>query len=276
MSAANLAQGSGSAVNALDALFLRGLGRGSALERLWYRDSLPVHWWDQPRVGSLNALADAAAAELERMASDGPVHVIGHSFGAQAARVLADSFPERISRLTLLGCPFDPVEGAIRLGETIARTSRNAALEDSIRRAREMRNLVALREMILAAAADPSFPAIYFGPNSFEVREWFLRVQQSVPVDFEMFLALMDESLRNPPKAAESRYRGEVRLILGTHDPVLSLEGDTRNWCSVFPAASSERVDTGHYVHLEAGPECWLFWPADPLVNSESATRRSR
>ncbi len=242
-----------------NALFLRGLGRSSALERLWHGDSLPVHWWDQPRVGSVDALTEAAALELERMAADAPVHVIGHSFGAQVARALADSRPERISRLTLLGCPFDPVEGAICLGEAIARKSRNEALEHCVRRVRESRNLDAFREMIRAAAADPSFPAIYFGPDSAEVRDWFLDLaRQAVSVDFEMFFALMNDFLRNPPELAESRYRGEVRVILGKHDPVLAPEKDIRKWRAAFPGASFVWLDAGHYVHLESGPECWL------------------
>lgn len=52
---------------------------------------------------SAEAYADAAAGLLDALGIDGPVHVVGSSFGAMTAAMLAARHPGRVDRLVLIG-----------------------------------------------------------------------------------------------------------------------------------------------------------------------------
>ncbi len=247
------------------ALFLHGgPGLSSAIERLWYGENLPVYWWDQPKVkdspSPFSALVNAAANRLEDAASDGPVHLVAHSFGGQIAYALAGRHPSQISRISLLGCPFNPVHGIIRLARKIAAAGGSQEIGAAIDAATKELSLATFQAMVLAGASDPSYPSVYFGPGSSAACTRFLALMQQVDfLDLETFFAVMEEFLHAPPLFPLPGYRGDVRLIMGRDDPVLSAETDISGWKRVLPQAETKIVETGHFIHLESGPEAWLY-----------------
>ena len=243
-----------------NALFLHGgPGLTAAVERQWYGSRLPIHWWDQPKAGRFSALVDAAAVELRALAAEaGPVHLIAHSFAGKIAQVLVESSPESISRITLLGCPFDPGLGSVRACRTVA-ASGNRALALAADRMERSPTAEAFRNMVDAAVADPSFLRVYFGPRSQAALGRFLAAAPELfSLDIETYCSVMTEFLGGPAPAKESAYRGGVRFILGRYDVVLAPDEDIAAWRQVFPQMSVCWVDTGHFLHLEADPDEWF------------------
>jgi len=51
---------------------------------------------------------------------------------------------------------------------------------------------------------------------------------------------------------------GPVTLILGTHDVLVEARAAERIWRCYFPHATTQLVNDGHVVHLEAPPSVWL------------------
>ncbi|BAP87176.1 putative uncharacterized protein [Burkholderiales bacterium GJ-E10] len=239
------------------ALFLHGgPGLTAAMERHWYQDRLPIYWWDQPAAQRFSELVDAAAAELESFAR--PVHLVAHSFAGSIARALADACPERISRLTLLSCPFDTALGAVRVCRSAA-ALRNGELALATDRAERSADPDAFRAMVQAAVADPLFATVYFGPGSQAARERFLEAApQHFSFDFDTYCFVMAEFVGKSPRVDPSAYRGSVRLVLGRHDVALAPEEDLDRWRRVFPQLSVRWVDTGHFVQFEAEPGLWF------------------
>ncbi|MBK4737249.1 alpha/beta fold hydrolase [Noviherbaspirillum pedocola] len=97
-------------------LFLHGgPGLDAAAERAWFDASIPVDWWDQPRVATLEhpfrTLCEMAEERLEywHAANGAPVPVLAHSFGAVIAHALCLRRPDLISQLVLLTPLFDPL-----------------------------------------------------------------------------------------------------------------------------------------------------------------------
>ena len=242
-----------------NALFLHGgPGLTAAMERRWYRSRLPIQWWDQPKANCFAALVGAAASELEFLAELGPVHVIAHSFAGQIVCALADAHPERISRVTLLGCPFDPGLGSVRACRTVA-AGGNRALALAADRIERSPTAEAFRNMVDAAVADPSFLRVYFGRRSQAALGRFLEsAPELFSLDIETYCSVMTEFLGGPAPAKESAYRGSVRFILGRYDVVLAPDEDIAAWRQVFPQMSVCWVDTGHFLHLEAEPDEWF------------------
>src|SRR5688572_20554370 len=103
------------------ALFLHwGPGGCCEVERKWFGDSLGVAFWDQPKFReddprAFSKLLDAAEAELARLASSGPIALIGHSFGGQLALALSMRKPALVSEITLLSASEWPARAFVAL-----------------------------------------------------------------------------------------------------------------------------------------------------------------
>lgn len=248
-------------------LFLHGgPGMTSGIERLWFGEDLPIRWWDQPieapwAPAPLDALADAAAAEVARMADacGEPVHVVAHCFGGRIAHALARRCPERLRRITLMGCAHNVLDGMFRLAGRTADTGGSRILVDAIAAARQHLDGDSFEAMMLAVAADPLFPGIYFGPGSAVARTRFLELlPQTNFIDVAAFLAGMKKMLALPPPQPLPDFSGEVMLVVGRDDPVLLPEEDIAGWRGVFPRLRAEVVEAGHWIHLETPPAVWL------------------
>ncbi len=246
------------------ALFLHGgPGLSSAVERLWFGQSLPIRWWDQPPVGAatsaFDALVKAATAEVRAMAATAPVHLVAHSFGGQIAYALARDLPHLIRHITLLGCVFDPLAGIVRLAQRLAKLDGSSAVAGAVATAQADMNGNNFADMVAVAAGSPSYPAVYFGPGSKPVLDRFLTLMRQVDfLDMGTFLRVMSEFLERPPLAPLPDYVGPVDLLLGRHDPVLTLDSDAAAWAGIFPQLKVLTVEAGHLVHLETAPDVWL------------------
>ena len=245
------------------ALFLHGgPGLNSGIERLWFDSGLPIRWWDQPGVDGeaapFDTLVKAAAAQLAEMAKHEPIHLVAHSFGGQIAYALARDYPRRIRRITLLGCAADPANSMIRLCHRIVAQGGSAALAQAVRIAETDLNLETFKAMVLAGASDPAYPAVYFGPGSAAAQNRFLALMPQIFLDLATFLTVMNGFLRAPPLEPLPGFHGEVDLIMGRHDPVLSLAADAATWSRVFPQAKIVTVEAGHIIHLETAPAIWF------------------
>jgi len=248
-----------------EALFLHGgPGLSSRIERLWFGQSLPVLWWDQPSAGRepapFDALVEAATNELRKMARLSTVHLIAHSFGGQLARALACRHPELIHRITLLGCAPNPVAGLIRLCRRVSELSEAGSVAAAVSAAENDLNAESFAAMTMATALDPAYPAVYFGPESVAVRDRFIELTKREPIlDAETFLGVMNQFLQQPSAEPLPAYAGKVDLLMGRYDPILAPDLDAAAWRRVFPALKMVTVNCGHCVHLETAPDVWLL-----------------
>jgi pimeloyl-ACP methyl ester carboxylesterase len=254
------------------ALFLHGgPGLNAGAERLWFGDSLPICWWDQPIVsgGSLapfGQLVAVAADQLRAMADDTGelVALIAHSFGGQIAYALAREAPELVKSITLLGCVTDPFLPLFRLCRQMAKIQSSPALEAAILDAETRLDQHSFESMVLSAAVHPAYPSVYFGPDSAAARDHFLALFATGSIlNLETFLTVMNDLLNAPVLAPVGGFDGEVTLLLGRHDPLLAVDEDIVAWQRIFPQLQAQVVDCGHFVHLELPPEIW--WRGDYL-----------
>jgi pimeloyl-ACP methyl ester carboxylesterase len=250
------------------ALFLHGgPGLSAGIERLWFGDSLPASWWDQPLLSAddsspFEALVSAATKQLEQMtaAAARPVDLLAHSFGGQIAIALARRSPNLVRSIRLLASPADPIRGLFRLCKAIARAHYSADLERAIDAAEQDLNPHSFEAMILAAASHPAYPAIYFAPRAVAARDRFLALLPRVRfLDPTTFFAVINTFLTASPIGPVEGFSGEVTLLLGREDPLVSVEGDLAQWRRILPKLQAEVVDAGHFVHLELAPTTW--WP---------------
>lgn len=248
------------------ALFLHGgPGLSAAVERRWFGDSLPVHWWDQPLMAretpaAFGQLVAAARKQLEHMAraSGGPVRLLASSFGGQLATALARDVPQLVRDITLLGCRFEPVRAITQAGERLLEEENSPELRQALYRVEQLLDVSGVETLLLAIAGHPAFPAIYFSAAATQARDRFLQILPQVRFfDPPTFVAVMREFLTLPPWPRLADYAGPVTLVLGQADPVLDLDADTQGWQSVFPRLRQQIVEAGHFVHLELSAEQW-------------------
>ena len=247
-----------------EAFFLHGgPGLNAGIERLWFGRELPMRWWDQPNVAGeadpFDVLVEAAADQLAQIAADQPVRLIAHSFGGQIAYALARKQPKLIRRITLLGCAVDPASAIVRLCHRAAAVSGSTALTHAISIYEADLNLETFKAMVIAGATDPAYPSVYFGPGSAAARDRYQSLlPQVAPLDVATFLDVINGFLRPPSLDALPAFCGEVDLVMGRHDPVLSLDADVATWRRVFPQARLVTVEAGHFIQLETEPAVWF------------------
>lgn len=248
-------------------LFLHGgPGFHSAAERAWFGDTLPILWWDQPAVAGgptpFRTLVAHAGRQLETLANSSgrQVGLIAHSFGGQIAAALAREYPGLIRRVTLLGCPPDPIRQFFLFSRRLLEAGREyPGLRDALAAAERSCDEGRFFALVQACYPDSALPDIYFGPLSTTVRErYFAMATKTPPVDMATFFAVMQEFLHAPNSTQPAEYGGDVEIIMGRDDPLLDLDADKQKWLGVFTQAKFRLVDAGHFLHLELPPPAWF------------------
>ncbi len=250
-------------------LFLHGgPGLSAIAERALYANSLPVHWWDQPRSAVLfarpyQALLDEVVFEAQRLvaSTDGKINLLAHSFGARLALHLATVMPTRIEAVSLIAPVFDVADAFVRLGERLAMTEARAdRLFDAITRCRDDRKSFEAFWCLVEAICDiPQFLDAYWGPHSELRRRWFYQtvIGQSW-ADLNTCEVVLRDFWNSPELSAAIDFTGPVKLIFGKHDVLVDPSSDAHRWSRHFPRATISCVDTGHFVQLEMAPETWM------------------
>lgn len=249
------------------ALFLHGgPGLNTAAERLWFGDTLPIHWWDQPASAEASPtpfsdLVAAALDELESLseAAGGPVAIVAHSFGGQIAVALARAAPQHIRAMTLLGCPPEPSRPFLHLARRLlAAGYPHPGLEAALAQAQAGLDEARFFALVNACFPGGNFPDLYFGPGSTAARERFLALAPSLPpLDMATFAAVMRDRLQATELPPVTGFTGKVAVVLGRHDPVLSLDEDVPAWRRILPQAEIRVHDVGHITHLELPADLW-------------------
>jgi pimeloyl-ACP methyl ester carboxylesterase len=251
------------ASNRPSALFLHwGPGSHAAVERAWFGDSLPIRWWDQPRI-ALEGLFDAAEAELRRLSDEqgGAVGLVAHSFGGQLALELSFRAPERIRSIELLGSSEWTGRAFLNLARQLARRhpSGAPALEAAAAAGERKLDAAGFGTLAAAIAAVPDFMLHYWGPASVAARDRYLEALAHCPppMDLGSFMEVMGAFVERTPRAGESPFRGPVRFLAGTHDPLVDLDRENAAWRARFPQLECATADCGHFVQFETPASLW-------------------
>jgi pimeloyl-ACP methyl ester carboxylesterase len=254
-------------MNENNALFLHGgPGLHAAVERIWFGDSLPVLWWDQPAIAAddpapFQTLVGHAARQLQAMAdlNDGPVKLIAHSFGGQIAAALAKELPAYMSSITLLGCS-NPIRQFFNLGKWQAGGEyEHPELQSALTAAEEKCDESRFFALVQACFPERRRPDFYFGPSSTAVRERYFALAGATPsLDATTFFTVMRDRIHAPFLPQINGFAGEVNVFMGKHDPLLQLDEDMERWRGIFPQTQFIVVNAGHILQLELPPEVWL------------------
>lgn len=248
-------------------LFLHGgPGMTAQLERRQFGATLPVHWWDQPRVGQdtrrpYEMLVDAAAAEATRLCSNGytgRVDLLANSSGAYLARALVDRIPERIGAITICGGVWDLSTALLRLGRYFARQCGDADLEAACCRAAEADIPEGYLALLAQVSTIPGFLDFYWSPSAGEPREAMKALAaEGQLIDWATCHAVMIAEIAAPQTPLAAPHPGGVRIVTGRFDPYFD-DGDIEARKTLWPSAIVEIVDAGHFPHLELPPEVWM------------------
>lgn len=254
--------------NRHEALFLHGgPGFNAEVERVWFGDTVPIHWWSQPIVAADDAtpfdtLVKAAEIELTKLteASSSMADVIAHSsFGAQLGLHLAQRQFARIRSLTLLGSTADPLIPFLRLGRALLRLHPSSELEQAVMAAQEGIDDRRFVDLINAILTVPNFMDHYWALQSSAQRDRHRALAaKAPPLEFGTFMAVMRNIVALRPRADVSAFKGKVAILLGRHDPFLEPAEDDREWRRFFPAADIRELACGHQVQFETPAEVWL------------------
>lgn len=247
-------------------LFLHGgPGLSAIAERDLYAQTLPIHWWDQPRSAVLfarpfGALVDAAEEEARQLAevSDQPVDLVAHSFGAHLALRLVQRMPERIGRVWLLAPVHDMGNAFVRLATCLLTRSPSshpllAALEE-FKADSDYARFARLASQVTSFA---NFFDLYWSAGAQARRLWYLDLlARHNVIDANAFEVIVRDFWAEPPSPAPT-CAAPVSIVFGREDPLIDLDAERRTWAALFPQAQFSELDTGHFVHLEAPPADW-------------------
>jgi pimeloyl-ACP methyl ester carboxylesterase len=254
----------------VDTLFLHGgPGLCTLAERRLYGQSLPVHWWDQPRSVALFArpygdLIEFALDEVDGLAeaAGGPVRIVAHSFGAPLALDVAMRVPDKIAALTLLAPVHDVGLAFTRVAQAVAKTGEDPAalLQARERYLDDPSNPDRLLALTRATMAVPNFLDVYWAPESCARRDWFyaLMTEESL-FDLAVFEAVLgDYAARGSVRPVAVPIDCPVRLVFGARDPAVVQHEDLAYWCSYPPQVTCSTLKTGHMIQLECPPSAWF------------------
>lgn len=245
------------------ALYLHGgPGLNCAVERVWFGESCPVHWWDQPRFpanadNAYQATLDAATAQLTELCvrKGEPVHVIGWSFGARLALDLAHRTPEAIGALTLLAPTLCLDTAFGRLAGYLARHG-NANFQPP--QAVSTSNHESFMQRVVTILTTPDVFSHYWAPSS--LAQFDRHSQEAANTDwFDLptFTAVSREVIQRPIIPLPAGYGEKIRILVGRHDPYFAPDTDNEFWKVLFPEASIRIVDGSHMLPFELPTAEW-------------------
>jgi pimeloyl-ACP methyl ester carboxylesterase len=246
-------------------MFLHGgPGLSAALERQRFGNTLPVQWWDQPHVDAdvsvpFERLVEAAEKELGRLfdAQEQPVALLANSFGVHLALALIERVPERVRSLDILGGTLNMRMAFVRLAERISEVNRDADLKAVSDRAQERGDSESLWALIEKLFTVGNLLDSYWGPGAQEQCESMKALAASgALVHAATFQAALADFIERKP-AAPPTFSGSVRVLVGRFDPYARAD-DAGMWRAVFPKASVEFVEAGHFPHLELPAKVWM------------------
>jgi pimeloyl-ACP methyl ester carboxylesterase len=245
-------------------LFLHGgPGLTCQLERDQYGDSLPVHWWDQPRFeteqsGAFDRLVDATVEELRRLhdIDNKPVAVVASSFGAVIAMALTSRVPEMVEELVFSGGIVDIRTALVRLGRRIAQHNGDSNLAKVTEDAHQGDDSASVWVLIDALFKVPTLLDFYWSPAATEQRDALNALAAAgTLLHVPTYHLVLGEYLERKPRSVP--WLGPARVLIGRHDPYVS-SGDGDQWRRLLPNASIHYVDAGHFPHLELLPSVWM------------------
>lgn len=248
-------------------LFLHGgPGLTAELERRLFGASLPVHWWDQPHVRCgtkkpFESLVDAAVAEVERLSYRPSLRIdlLGSCFGSLLARALVDRIPERIASVTISGGILDVRAGILRLGNLLAKGQRDLELEALCRETAARDSAELYFALLVRVSTMPAFLDCHWSSEAQALRNAMRALAASGRlIDWPTLQSVMTATLTSyqafPVTLA---FPGEVRILLGRYDPYFD-ESDVAGWTTLWPSATVEIVNAGHFPHLELPSRTWM------------------
>jgi len=247
-------------------LFLHGgPGLNAQMERRRFQTSLAIHWWDQPRISGMaghayDSWVGNAEREVRRMseARGGRVALLASSCGARIAVELLTRVPHLIGAVTISGGVLDVRAAFIRFGRRLAQKRCDQRLRHAVEAAEDKPGRDTCWVLINALLATPHVLDDYWSPQAVEQCATMNRLAaEGSLLDFETFQAVVDDWVVEaaPNQLADPAQR--TRVLIGRHDPYAQ-SGDVDDWHRIFPAATVELVEAGHFPHLELPPERWL------------------
>lgn len=245
-----------------------GPGLTAALERQWFGESLPVHWWDQPAVAATDpqpyrTLLATARRELVRLADPcgRPVDVIAHSFGGLLAFDLLAEAGEHIGALTLLAPATDPYRQLARLGARLAAGADAAPpLKTAVAQARRHRSRAHLQQLVAAILVTDHPLRPYWGPQADTARKRHEALAaEHFAFDAGTYLSVAWDRSSQAPRSPHARPHagGPVRCLFGRRDPLLG-PAERALWRRWLPHAEHRLVEAGHFLPFELPPAHWL------------------
>ncbi len=254
------------------ALYLHGgPGLNCAVERVWFGESCPVLWWNQPRFpadadNAYQATLDAATEKLAELhALQGkPVHVIGWSFGARLALDLAHRAPEAIGTLTLLApslcleTAFERMTGYLAAKGAGISTPLSSAPRSNCRTG----NHEDFMQRVMSVLSIPNLFSHYWAPTSGALSARHgVEAARTHWFDLDTFTAVSREIITRPIASLSPGQVKRIRIFAGRYDPYFDPEADLDLWKMVFPEASVRIDDSGHMLPLEIPVAEWLASP---------------
>jgi pimeloyl-ACP methyl ester carboxylesterase len=252
------------------AFFLHGgPGLTSLPERRWIGPKPGLEWWDQPRIAAgaahgFRQLCEACGAAFLGYTAQAsqPVQLVAASFGVHLALDLVDRFPNRISGLVLLSPTLDPQRAYLRLARQVLALHPGSVLRESIQAAQAQPGArEAFWSMVAQVLATPDFVDLYWGPGMPERRAQFKALLGDGSVfDFATFHAVLDDFLFSGEARPSSplAFTGPVCAVIGNADGLYDPATDDAELLRCFPQARIQRLDAGHFLHLEAPAVSWM------------------
>ncbi|MDR3606227.1 MAG: alpha/beta hydrolase [Oligoflexia bacterium] len=235
------------------------------MERVWFKNRLPVLWWDQPTrfrdpANAFEELVSAAERQLKKLNESNrrPIGLIAHSSGAQIAVELTRRVPERIRSLTLLSCSASVPEAFVRLGSRLA--AEHGFLEPLVASAEARLSAETFWPLLRGINSIPSFTDCYW--KSASARARYNEIAKGCrPLHAKTFQLVMENLLDRPPllfKPGGIDSKVPVNCFFGTHDLLQDIEDAGTRWSRIFPWARLHRLDCGHFPQFETAVEAWF------------------
>jgi pimeloyl-ACP methyl ester carboxylesterase len=159
--------------------------------------------------------------------------------------------------LDILGGTLDMRMAFVRLGQRISEVNRDWDLKAVGVRAEEKGDSESLWALIGKLFTVGNLSDFYWGPGAEEQCEAMKALAASgALVHAATFQAALGDFIERKPVAPPA-FSGSVRVIIGRFDPYARAD-DAALWRAVFPQASVEFVEAGHFPHLELPAKDWM------------------